>query len=150
MENKRIYCRLQNVKSNYSKIRADKANKSANKLNDSKGELFNLLVNQLGVKPSVLFPKVAKKKSIDHHIHKRKNSTTLSYPEKTLNVNLSTLENSFKVAKINQTYNPKVDRNWCFYRLFLWYKMIVKIMNLSWWAKRSDSFFKMFVHFLSW
>lgn len=25
---------------------------------DSKGELLNLLVNQLGVKPSVLFPKV--------------------------------------------------------------------------------------------
>ena len=35
-ENKRIYCRLQNAKSNYSKIRAEKVNKSASKLNESK------------------------------------------------------------------------------------------------------------------
>jgi hypothetical protein len=56
VENKRIYSKINTVKSNYAKFRNNKS-QSLSKM-DSKGELLNLLVHQLGVKPSVLFPKV--------------------------------------------------------------------------------------------
>ena len=49
--------KINTVKSNYAKIRAQ-SHKSSTKI-DSKDELMNLLVNQFGVKQSVLFPKVS-------------------------------------------------------------------------------------------
>ena len=67
-------------------------------------------MNQLGVKPSVLFPKV-QKKSPDNRLEKRKNSTSLSHPEKLLNINFGSLENSHLGTRIHQTHNPKVERN---------------------------------------
>jgi hypothetical protein len=58
-ENKRITGKINNAKSNYSKFR-EKEHTSALKLRGSRDELLNLLVNQFGVKPSVLFPKPGK------------------------------------------------------------------------------------------
>lgn len=59
-ENVRIYQKINNTKSIYSKIRKEGTQSSGVKLNTSKEEILHLLVNQLGVKPSVLLPALRK------------------------------------------------------------------------------------------
>ena len=59
-ENVRIYQKINNTKSIYSKIRKEGTQSNGVKLNTSKEEILHLLVNQLGVKPSVLLPTLRK------------------------------------------------------------------------------------------
>lgn len=89
MENKRIYCKLNNTKSHYTKCRSDRNSK--NQPHGNRKELLHLLVDQLGVKPSVLFPKVAKKSPLNRSGSANVNIwSPLKNPEKALNLHMST------------------------------------------------------------
>lgn len=61
-ENSRIFFKINNAKSNYSHIRRDASSRSSVR-HSAKDELMRLLVNQLGVKPSVLLPQLGGKKT---------------------------------------------------------------------------------------
>ncbi len=58
-ENMRIFIKINNTTSIYSKIRKERSSRATKQTN--KQAIINLLVNQLGVKPSVLFPNIDKK-----------------------------------------------------------------------------------------
>lgn len=101
LENKRIYQKINSVKSNYSKFR--NKNKSHSKI-DNREELLHLLVNQLGVKPSVLFPKVDKK--IVSSINSPRKSLS-SHQEKSVKRHLSNLENIKQKHSFTTVVLPK-------------------------------------------
>jgi hypothetical protein len=61
-ENSRIFFKINNAKSNYAHFRRDASSRSSVR-HSAKDELMNLLVNQLGVRPSVLLPQLARKKT---------------------------------------------------------------------------------------
>jgi len=88
IENKRMFSKLNNTKSHYSKIRGDRNSKP--QAIGNRQEIIHLLVDQLGVKPSVLFPKVVNKSLLNRSgSAKRDLWTPVKNPEKTLNLQLN-------------------------------------------------------------
>lgn len=68
-ENSRLLEKIGNTKSIYSKLRTQNNKKDSK--STSKEQLLHLLVNQLGVRPTVLFPTLSNKSRPSKSVHHR-------------------------------------------------------------------------------
>lgn len=68
-ENSRLLEKIGNTKSIYSKFRTQNNKKDSK--STSKEEIMHLLVNQLGVKPTVLLPTLSSKSRPSKSVHHR-------------------------------------------------------------------------------